>query len=104
MGWHEEAQAQEKAMHAALDRGNWEEAIRQARRLPKNWSPFDRFPEHNIPPEAVHRVLDSIPQEDSGNFLFELAHNLHPDLRHEHLRRIGEMGLNDHYVEDAVLK
>ncbi len=103
MGWHEEAQAHDRAMHIALDAGDWEEAIRRARVIPKNWSPFDRFPEHQIPPEAMNQVLDAVPKSDSGNFLFELAHKLHPDLKHEHLRRIGEMGLDDHTVQDAVL-
>lgn len=83
-------------MHEHAEKGDWDSAIKYAKKVPSNWSAFDQLPQHNIPPHAFEKVLNAVPKNDRANFHFELSSNLHPDLTHEQLdllhSRIGEDG------------
>lgn len=96
----------ERAMHAAIDQGDWETAIGHGLRLPRNWSVFDQFPHRNPPPEVLHKLLDIMERpgykNDRGNFMFELGNNLPEKADPALLNRIGGMAMDDYTVSQAV--
>jgi 8-oxo-dGTP pyrophosphatase MutT (NUDIX family)/GNAT superfamily N-acetyltransferase len=93
----------EKAFHAAAKAGDFDKAIYHAKMAPKSYDLIQQLPQYNIPPHMIDKALDEA-GNDSG-FLFELGSNLHPDLSHEQLDRIGRAvagGVN-FSTENAVL-
>lgn len=102
MDWRDEAQKNYNTAVQHAEKGNWDHALDAAKKVPANWDVYQRFPEFNIPPEHIDKVLSQVPKSDHGNFMYELSNNLHPDLKHENLKRIGEMSLNDQYVHENI--
>lgn len=97
---------EQTAMTAAYN-GDWETAIKFGKYVPRNWDVWQRFPSTamghgGIPPEWLDKVLDAVPQSGMPNFLFELATQLHDDIKPETLERIAKLGIEDRYVLAGV--
>lgn len=91
-----------RQMHSAAEAGDWNTAIEAAKHVPRGWNAFDQLPQYGLPPEAVDNFIDSVPEKDKPNVMFELANNLHPDLKNDHLRRILSEAPNDHIVQSSI--
>jgi hypothetical protein len=92
-----------KEMHSSAKKGDWDSAIKYARKIPSDWSPWPQLPQYKIPPHVFDKVLDSVPNDQKAEFYFELASNLHDDLTHEQLDKLHSIaGDNDYYVRSKI--
>ena len=94
----------ESKMHEAAENGDWNNAIKHAKRIPKNWNPWDILASnYQIPPTHFEKFVRSVPQSERPNVFFELSSNLHPHLTHEHLDLLGSLD-DSHYVQENITK
>lgn len=101
------ARENEKHAIAFAEQGDWDNAIKYARLVPKNWDIWQRFPsikEGGLPPDALNKVLNVIPRDSLPSFLFETAHNLHPQTDSSTLDRLAKLGLEDHSLQHIISK
>lgn len=105
----------EKDAFNAIDRGNWEEAINHAKKVPSHHDVWQKFPTaqaKGMPDHAVNLVLDELEHPYSRNhknlssFLHELSGNLHhKSLSSSTMRRLAQLTTdhNGFYEQHKVL-
>lgn len=94
----------EPKMHEAAENGDWDSAIKYAKRIPKNWNPWDHLAgNYQVPPSHFEKFVKAVPQSERPNVFFELSGNLHPQLTHEHLDLLGSLD-DSHYVQENTTK
>jgi hypothetical protein len=94
----------ESKMHEAAANDDWDTAISYAKKIPKNWAPWDSLAaSYTIPPSHFEKFINAVPQSEKPNVLFEVSSNLHPDLTHEQLDLLGSLD-DSGYVQEAIAK
>lgn len=94
---------QEALEHA--EHGRWDDAIQWGKKVPMSWDVWQQMPQHGMPDEAIHAVMDHLGKTDhdrQSSFHHELAQNLPKDIKPETLNRLARHGADDYLISDAV--